>query len=212
MEKRVYLKKTWELDGDCALLAEFTSGVISSFVDLFSYETTPEVYHLRIYLKEFDGLKKVIEDFMDYVERVDTQEHVQLGFMPVGILRGTDPKARPLGGTFMVDCSRCHTWLLVRFRRDFHPEEGPKTVMEKERYYPIQLAFKVVDFPMVRDLLKDMSCFFKEEIKQKHMMLLEKRLTTPSGDRISEITFKRRITPKPCMEFNRGCEGEEPEI
>lgn len=98
----MFRKKTWQLDGDRALLAECRSGGPTPLVDLYSYETTPEVYHLRIYPKEFDGLKRAIEVFMDYVEHVDVCERVQLDSMPVSILRGTDPEVRPHGGLFQI--------------------------------------------------------------------------------------------------------------
>lgn len=81
-------------------------------------------------------------------------------------------------------------------------------MMEKERYCPIQMAFKVVDFAKLRNLLKEIGCFFSEEEMKRKCMLLEKRLTSRTGDHISEITFKRRISTDLCLETDESCGGE----
>lgn len=195
MESFAIRKNTLHLDGGRVLVTSFRSTGLVPFVDLQCHESMQsEVLHLRIYSTEFENLRSAIRDFIDYMQLVHDQGNVELVRMPVSVMQRADPVMRAEGGSFLIDCSRSHIWLLVRFRPGVRNDVRPKTVTEKEREFPIQLAFKVEDFPKMGNLLKEIDLFFTQE--KRKQLLLEKRLTRQSENsagRQSVSGYKRRI-------------------
>lgn len=171
------VKKTLCLDGGRVLVVLFRGDGLVPSVNLFTCESTQcEDLHLTIYPSEFEKLKSSIQEYIDYMQNVHDEGDVQLTRMATSILQRADSVVREEAGSFLVDCSRSHIWLLVRYCSGVHNEIQPQTVMEKERLYPIQLAFKVEDFAKMGCLLKEIEVLFRQEkLKQS---LLEKWLTS----------------------------------
>ncbi|KAK7878395.1 hypothetical protein WMY93_031025 [Mugilogobius chulae] len=187
-------KKILNLEGGRVVVTHFRSGEVQPYVDLYSHESSlSDVLHLRIYSSEFDKLKSYLQDFAEYMQLAQVRGSVGLRKMPASALLRTDSKVRPDGGFFLVDCSRSHIWLLVRHNPDC--QYRPETVLAKERHCPIQLAFKVVDFPKMLNLLKEIEGFFSQQSADRKRRLLEKRFTSCSVGRMpAQVSNKRRIS------------------
>ena len=189
MDKYMFRRKILHLDGGRVLATEFRTTGLVPFVDLFTHDTSqPEIPRLRIYSSEFQNLKTSIQHFINYLQRAQIRGYVGLERMPESVLQASDPLVRGQDGSFLIDCSRSHKWLMVRYSHNAPSANRPSTVMGKEHYFPIQLAFKVEDFPKMNNLMKTITIFFNEESRKRS--LLEKRLTTRAED-VVEIHHPR---------------------
>ena len=153
----------------------------------------------RIYASEFDALKKVILEFCDYLQGVGKTYYND--HKPSELV-ATDSAApsRRTTDCFMVDLSRSLRWLLVRLKNGVSSVDLPMTVMEKEKSFPIVLAFHVEDIESVRKLLKEFGVYFdKQRETVRKMTLLEKRFKKPepsSGNESEEEMEPPRKKPR----------------
>ena len=157
----------------------FSPSTCLPYVDIYTAEDgeiliETGMNHLRVYAYEFERLKTVLMDFINYIicERWDSNDDIKPSVMvPVDV---DDPNHST--SNLIVDCSRSYHWLLVRSRTHQGPPERPKTVMDKEKYFPIRIAFHAGDFVLLQDILKLISIFFTKTKESRKMLLLEGRL------------------------------------
>ena len=159
-------------------------------------EGSPE---LRVYASEFDALKKVILEFCDYLQGAGKPYYNEHKASEL-VATDSDTASRRVSDRFMIDLSRSLTWLLVRFNKGSSSVDMPMTVMEKEKNFPIYLAFHLLDIGTVRKLLKEFDTYFdKQRETVRKMTLLEKRFTNAgplSGDESEEEMESPRKKPR----------------
>ena len=192
MERAVVSEKIWYLTGGRRIRVEFRNAPIP-FVDMYSHEDEKGLAsYLRIYSSEFGEVKKAIEDFADYMQAVHDAGYLGLADIKPSVKVCVDSSRfnRSEYDAFYIDCSRSFLWLLVRFRYCAVKVRTLRSVLEKERDFPIQLMFKVDDFGEMFDLLKKTEIFFiNEKLRQKYTLPEKRLLSRFEGN---EVESKKR--------------------
>ena len=174
------VEQIWNLSDGRKLRCHFSAHTRFPFVDLYTVEDGEtlfqESHHVRVYASEFERLKTAIMDFTDYLlgGRRANNDYIKPSTMVK--VDESIPTRLVNGEAFLIDCSRSYLWLLVRFQSQGTIRERPKTVMDKERYFPIRIAFHVVDLWLLVDVLKIINGFFVKTKETRKMILLEERL------------------------------------
>ena len=151
--------------------------------------------NVRIYATEFALLKKAILEFCDYMQN-EKLPYKPTEIVPVDI---TIPSRGLYKESFIVDSSRSNAWLLLRLGKNLEERVELLTVMEKERLFPIHLAFHFDDISFVRKLMNELDVYFNNQraIVGK-IGLLEKRFTEGSLSHVCETdeetkTFRKSV-------------------
>ena len=156
---------------------------------------------LRIYAGwEYDNFEKAILSFADYIQLDGVSDGVSHKSSIWYKADSAPPGRSDNAAGFVIDCSRSRKWILVRYsERNGKPTKitgvTPKTVMEKEKCYPIHLAFHEDDRDFLRHLMKDLRAYFN---RLKHLInekeTLETRFTWhyPPGEEMTLTNFNKR--------------------
>ena len=170
----------WKLSNERKLRCHFSPTTLFPSVDLYTLEdgdtSWSERHCVRVYATEFERFETAIKDFTDYLH---WGRWTKDDFIKPSVMVKVDeamPSRLSGGEAFLIDCSRSYLWLLVRFKSNGPSCERPKTVMDKEMYFPIRLAFHAGDLWLLQDVLKLINWFFSKAKEAHKMTLLNDRL------------------------------------
>ena len=179
-------EKAWKLSNGGKIACFFPTYDAAPFVKLYtSYNndgfnsTFFEPPALIVYATEFLRLKTAILDFAEYLQwgRVLNSNY----FKPSILVKSeaTLNNHTPSNEAFIVDCARTYTALLVRFGMLGRACESPRSLIQKEKFFPIHLSIHVQDMDVFREVLEDISLFFLLRGERRKSVLLEERFTRP---------------------------------
>ena len=173
----------FQLGNGRKLHCTFSQATCFPYVEMYTMEDgiiqfETHMPHLRVYASEFERLREALMDFTRYLlwERWDTGDYIK----PPVMVELDDPfPSRP---NLVVDCSNSFLWLVVR-SQSLHVVkdlEKPECMLDKEIYFPIQIAFHAGDLWLLQDVIKIIGTFFANAKERRKMLLLEGRLSGPT--------------------------------